>query len=215
MSEVLFVKHVYGHECKKNLELLEDFDPRPLDFKAWATTNLATFMQKVKGRNLGVSLLLDPSAQVWTEETTETPAVVSTERLRKSVAAFKELPTAELRRIERETRDQSRSPLWFSVYRYRSTASCFGEIFKRLPSTPSHHLVLHIIDPKPFNCVATEWGKTHEACALEEYQKHHHNRSNPDMVISNAGFAISEHYPFLGASPDGYVFDPNALESLD
>ena len=33
------------------------------------------------------------------------------------------------------------------------------------------------------------------------------------MVISNAGFAISEHYPFLGASPDGYVFDPNALES--
>ena len=60
--------------------------------------------------------MLDPSAQVWTEETTETPAVVSTEQLRKSVAAFKDLnslklPTAELRRIERETRDQSQSSL--------------------------------------------------------------------------------------------------------
>ena len=47
-------------------------------------------MQKVKGKNLEVSLLLDPSAQVWTEETTGTPAVVSTEQLRKSVAAFKD-----------------------------------------------------------------------------------------------------------------------------
>ena len=47
-------------------------------------------MKKVKGRNLGESLLLDGSTQVWTEETTETPAVVSTEQLLKSVVVFKE-----------------------------------------------------------------------------------------------------------------------------
>ena len=48
-------------------------------------------------------MLLDLSVQVWAEETTETPAVVSTEQLRNNVAAFKDslkLPTAELRRIE-------------------------------------------------------------------------------------------------------------------
>ena len=148
----------YGRECKMNLELLEDFDPRPLDCKRQATTNLITFVQKMKERNLRVSLLLDPSTQVWTEETTEALAVVSTEQLRKSVAAFKEslkLPTAELRRIERETRGQSRSSLWFSVCKYRITASHFGEIFKHLPTTPLHHLVLHIIDSKPFHCAAT------------------------------------------------------------
>ena len=61
MSEVQFEKHFYGHERKKNLELLEDFDTYPLDCKGQATTNLTTLMQKVKGRNLGVSLLLDPS----------------------------------------------------------------------------------------------------------------------------------------------------------
>ena len=107
--------------------------------------------------------------------TRNTSSCVSTEQLCKSVAAFKDslkLPTAEIRRIERETKDQSRSPLWFSVRRYRITASYFGEIFKHLPTT-LHHLVLCIIDPKPFNCAATEWGKIHEACALEEYQKHH------------------------------------------
>ena len=50
---------------QKELELLEDFYPRPLDCKGEATTNLDTCMQKVKGRrNLEVSLLLDPSAQV-------------------------------------------------------------------------------------------------------------------------------------------------------
>ena len=63
MSEVLFEK-MYGHERRKKLELFEDFDPRPFDCKGQATTNLVNFMQKVKGRNLGVSLLLDPSTQV-------------------------------------------------------------------------------------------------------------------------------------------------------
>jgi len=31
------------------------------------------------------------------------------------------------------------------------------------------HLVLRIIDPKPFKCA--EWGKAHEAFALKIYQK--------------------------------------------
>ena len=33
MSEVQFEKHVHCRERKKNLELLKDFDPRPLDCK--------------------------------------------------------------------------------------------------------------------------------------------------------------------------------------
>ena len=130
ISEVQFEKHVYGNERRKNMDPLEDFDPCPSDCKGQATANLATFMQKVKGRKLGVSLLLDPSTRVWTEETTETPAIVSTEQLLKSVAAFKEslkLPTDELRKIERETRDQSRSLFWFSLHKYRITASFFGD----------------------------------------------------------------------------------------
>ena len=86
-------------------------------------------------------------------------------------------------------------------------------ILERSSTTPPHHLVLRIIDPKPFSCAATEWGKAHEACALDEYRKHYHSRGNPDAVMSNAGFSISEDHPFLGASPDGYVYDPNAMES--
>ena len=96
---------------------------------------------------------------MWTEKRTKVPTVVSTEQLCKSVAAFKEslkLPTAELRRTERETRDQCQSSLWFSIHKYRITPSHFGEIFKRLLTTSPHHLVLLIIDPKPYNCAETE-----------------------------------------------------------
>ena len=34
------------------------------------------------------------------------------------------------------------------------------------------------------------------------------------MVTSSAGFVISEENPFLGASPDGYVYDPSKLQSF-
>ena len=115
----------------------------------------------------------------------------------------------ELRRIESETWHHSLSSLWFSVRKYRITTLYFGEIFKHLPTTPPHHLVVRIIDP---NCAATEWGKIHQTCAFEKYQKYHHSRGNPNR--SNAGFATSENHPFLGVPLDSYVYDPSTLEFL-
>ena len=56
MSEVQFEKHVHCREHKKNLELLKDFDPRPLDCKGQATTNLDTFMQQVKEEILSITV---------------------------------------------------------------------------------------------------------------------------------------------------------------
>ena len=68
ISEAQFEKHVYGRVQTKTMESTEDFEPHPLECRGQVTTNLVTFMEKVKGRNLGVSLLLDPSTQVWTKE---------------------------------------------------------------------------------------------------------------------------------------------------
>ena len=216
MSKIAFEKHVYGREKRKSFTLLENFDPRPSQYKGQAANNLALFIEKVKGRNLGVSLLFDAASKLWADEdSVGTPTVITQEQLLNNISAFKEslkLPASELRKIERETKDQSRSPYWYSVRKYRITASYFGEIFKRLPSTHPHHLVLRIIDPKPFKCAATDWGKAHESCALEQYMKYQKDRGNTNLVISSAGFVISESYPFLGASPDGYVYDPSSSE---
>ena len=34
------------------------------------------------------------------------------------------------------------------------------------------------------------------------------------MVTAKAGFVILQDNPFLGASPDGFVYDPGALDSF-
>ena len=36
------------------------------------------------------------------------------------------------------TRDQSQCALWYSVRKYQITASFFGQIRQRLPTTPPH-----------------------------------------------------------------------------
>ena len=156
---------------------MEEFDPCPPQFKGTTTANLKTFLDKTKGQNLGVSLLLDPSTKVWMENSKadkmEQPSVLSNEQLLLYVAAFKEslkLPNSKIREIERSS---SVIPLWFCVRKYRITASFFGEIFSRLPHTAPHHLVLRIIDPKPFSSAATEWVKVHESVALDQYIRYH------------------------------------------
>ena len=129
------------------------------------------------------------------------------------MAAFKDslkLPTAELRKIER---DQEINPDHHFDFLYRGTGSQL-RILKKSLTTPPHIWCCALLIPSHSTThTTTEWRKTHEVCALEEYRKHHHSRGNPDMVMSNAGFATSEDYPFLGSSPDGYVCGPNALES--
>ena len=56
-----------------------------------------------------------------------------------------------------------------------------------------------------FSTRATEWGKSHESVALEKYIE-------MGLVCVKAGFVICEEYPFLGASPDGYVNDPSFVD---
>ena len=74
--------------------MLEEFNPRPPEFKGAAAANLTTFLDKIKGQNLGVSLLLDPSTKVWMEtsgaDEVESTFIPSDEQLLHHVAAFKQ-----------------------------------------------------------------------------------------------------------------------------
>ena len=38
--------------------------------------------------------------------------------------------------------------------------------------------------------------------------KYQHSHGHPDLMVSPCGFHISATHPFLGASPDGAVYDP-------
>ena len=93
-----------------------------------------------------------------------------------------------MREIERSTREQHRSPLWFDAQRYQLTASLFGQVLHRRADTPLDSLVLCIIQPKQFISPATEYGKKYESpTALEEYKV---CRKHRDITVCSAGFVI-------------------------
>ena len=112
------------------------------------------------------------------------------------------------REIERNTREQRLSSLWFSVRRYRITASLFGSVYTRRSTTPPDSLVLRIIQPRNFSSRAVQYGIANEQIALQEYIAYQKSHGHPHLTVSPTGFLIDIEHPFLGASPDGAVYDP-------
>ena len=100
--------------------------------------------------------------------------------------------------------------MWFEVRRYRITASIFGEIMRRRSETPPDSLVLRIIQQQRFSSQALEWGIKNEPYAIEAYKKYRHAAGCTDLIVSASGFIISLSHPFLGATPDGAIYDPSS-----
>ena len=220
VSEVGFKKHVYGREVKHTLQSLSAYDPRPSEYHGTAPQLMNVFLKKVKGKGLGVSVLLDKDARVWNDsdvpdrECTIPVASVhfpSQKALMERVTSFKktlELSPQQIRELEHNTREQYQSELWYSARHYRLTASTFGRILQLLPTTPPDSLVKQLLHPKSFSTNATEWGKENEPIALQKYVEHQLSTGHTGLVTCSAGFVVSEEHPFLGASPDAYVCDP-------
>lgn len=221
MAGAKFEKHVYGRQCKHTIKSIEDFDPRPPECIGTAQASLGEFLTKMRGKGLGVSALMDPKVRVWkpgcsSDATPEgPPSLPSKEELICRVSAFKESLKVSAERvceIEKNTRDQSQSPLWYSERQFRLTASFFGEVRRRLPSTPPESLVLRILGLRKFTAKATEWGMEQEPLALEAYVRHQHASGHDGLFACKSGFLISVTHPYLGASPDACVHDPTFEE---
>ena len=69
--------------------------------------------------------------------------------------------------------------------------------------------MLRILQSKSFSTAATKYGIDNEAVALQAYQKTH---AHPNLMVTSSGFIVSISDPFLGASPDGAVYDPESQE---
>lgn len=214
ISEATFEKHQYGKAKKRKITLLNDFDPRPKEFRGCVKDRLPPLLDKLHGKGLCISLLFDKTLQ-HSSSSTDKPALPNTTTLRNTVDAFKaslHLSDDNIRNIEQQTREQRNSPLWYNVRRYRITSSVFGTILHRKPDTPPDSLVLRILQPKQFTSAATDWGITHESIAREEYIKHQHCHGHIGLTVTSCGFHVSKSHPFLGASPDGAVYDPSNTE---
>ena len=143
------------------------------------------------------------------------PDVPTVSVIKATVATFKEslkMPPGKLRQIEQSTREQRNSSLWFSVRRCRITASRFGEVLRRRTDTPPDKLVLSILQPRSFSSVATDWGVDKEPVARQAYVSFQHEQGKNELTVGPSGFLICESHPFLGASPDGTLYDPSNLQ---
>lgn len=66
LADASFEKHVYGRVASsKRRQSVEDFDLCPLKYRGNANTQLTTFLQNVRGRRLGISLLKAESTRYW------------------------------------------------------------------------------------------------------------------------------------------------------
>ena len=120
-----------------------------------------------------------------------------------------EVEPEKAREIERETCGQRLSSAWFIARRYRLTSSLFGDVLSRRPTTALDNLALRIIDPQSFTSKATQHGIDNEDEAVQKYISHQKENGHPDLLVSPSGFIINPEYSFLGASPDGCVYDPS------
>ena len=175
---------------KRKIKLLEDFDPRPPQFRGQIQSRMPAFLESVKGEQMSISFLLDSPLQ-QSRPSLRHPLIWMIKLLLLQLVAFKEtlkVSRERIQDIERSTREQRHSSLWFSARRYRITSSVFGSVFKRRPDTPPDNLVLSIIQPRNFSSAATQYGIENEPNAIREFQQSH---GHPLLSVSACGFLIS------------------------
>ena len=211
LSDAIFEKHDYQKPIKRKRRQIKDFDPRPEEYRCNAKELLGKLLENVRGESLGVSLLFDEQCSQPSLLSSDT-SVPSTPDIKGTVKAFKQslqMSPAQLRHVEQSTREQRYSAEWFSVRRYRITASHFGEILHRRRDTPPDRLVLSILMPRKFSSPATTWGIENESKAIQAYVEHKKSCGISELTVGPCGFFICEDYPFLGATPDSTVYDPS------
>ena len=113
-------------------------------------------------------------------------------------------------RIERITRGQADSPIWYQEWAIRITSSFFSRVCKRLATTSPNCLVNTIINQRMYRSMPTAcaWGRENEEKAVNAYKEKMQEAGHTDLTVRKSGLVINPKYVYLGASPDGILQDP-------
>ena len=116
----------------------------------------------------------------------------------------------EARDLEIQTKSQADSELWREERRKRITASSIGGICKMKKTTKKSKRVETLLYSKFKGNVATRYGRQREDIARQKYIAYQHSHGHPNLSTQAAGLVVSQHLPWLGASPDNRVSDPDS-----
>ena len=108
--------------------------------------------------------------------------------------------------IEAKTRS------WYEERQLRITASFFGRVCKRRPSTSPFSLVNSIINQRAYQLIplSCAWGKDNEDKAVSAYLQLMQEKGHSGVIVAPSGLVINPEYAWLGASPDGLVTNPHS-----
>ncbi len=110
---------------------------------------------------------------------------------------------------------QADSSYWYEVRRRRITASNFGKIARRRPSTNVTNLVQSLLydSDKPVRSHALQWGRDNEAVARVAYCQYQNANGHSKLSTEASGFVVCLDEPWLGCSPDDTVTDSSSPEA--
>lgn len=111
----------------------------------------------------------------------------------------------EISNIERQTRNQADSKVWYEHRRHRITASNFHKCCIMRTDDEQQIIAYQMINPIPFKNKAIVWGKLNEPVALTACQ-------SLGVKIKSCGLFVSKSHPYLGASPDGLIGGTTTIE---
>jgi putative phage-type endonuclease len=107
---------------------------------------------------------------------------------------------------------EQRSEEWFAARKSRVTGSMVGAILGLDPNCTRDEAMRRMVRahqglPSEFvGNIATQWGVMHEQEAKEEFEY------ELGVEVLPASFVVHPKFPWLGASPDGYVLDERVVE---
>ena len=110
--------------------------------------------------------------------------------------------------IERDTRGQGQfwsNAVWLAERKLRITSSIIGEVSKRRPNTKVCNLIKKVVYSTFRGNKATIWGTQNEGVSRSQYIA-----KSPHLSFSASGLVVSKSHPWLAASPDGLVYDPES-----
>ena len=112
------------------------------------------------------------------------------------------------------THDDDQSVVWFSERRKRITSSNVRSIAKRKSTTPVARLVNQLLYSTFRGNCATRWGLEQEQHSVAVYTSWLRERGSPNPIIDiKCGLVVNTAYPWLAATPDGWVSDSAASPS--
>lgn len=120
------------------------------------------------------------------------------------------LTPEEAKDLEVQTQNQADSELWIQERKKRITASNVGGICKMMKKTKRSKKVEALLYSRFKGNIATQYGRQREESSRQKYIAYQHTHGHPNLSTQATGLVVSPHAPWLGASPDDRVLDPDS-----